>query len=72
MYLLLVARMATSLPPLAFRLTFQLYVTDYLYKRHVLTVSGEDGDELAAPFHQADFSALYDGIFIQAECTYYL
>ncbi len=46
--------MATSLPLLASRLTFQLSVTDYLYDRNVLTVSGENGDELAAPGLQAD------------------
>ncbi len=63
--------MATSSLPLASRLTFQLYVTDYLHEVHVLTVGSENGDELAAPGFQADFSAPYDGLFIQAEFTYY-
>jgi hypothetical protein len=54
MYLLLVARLATSWPPMASRLTFQLYVAEYLFKRNLLTVSGEDGDELPAPGLQAD------------------
>jgi hypothetical protein len=54
MYLLFVARMATSLLPLASRLTFQLYMTEYLFKRNVLTISGEDGDELPASGLQAD------------------
>jgi hypothetical protein len=70
MCLLLVARMETSSRPLASRLTFQLYMTDYLYERCVLTVSGEDSNELAAPGLQADFSALYDGLFIQTPCAY--
>ncbi len=63
--------MATSSLPLAFRLTFQLYMTDYFYARHVLTISGEDGDKPAAHGLEADFLALYDGIFIQAEWAYY-
>jgi hypothetical protein len=71
MYLLLVARMAMSSPPLASRLTFELSVADYLFKRNVLTISDEDGDKLAAPGLQADFSVICDGLFIQAECAYY-
>ncbi len=47
------------------------YMTDYLFQRNELTISGENGDELPAPGLQADFSALCDGIFIQAECAYY-
>ncbi len=62
--------MVTSSPPLASRLTFQLYMTEYLFKRNVLTIGSEDGDKLAAPGLQADFSALSDGIFIQAEFAY--
>ncbi len=46
--------MATSSPPLASRLTFQLYMTEYLFNRNVLTVGSENGDELAAPGLQAD------------------
>jgi hypothetical protein len=46
--------MATSSPPLASRLTFQLYTTYYLYEQNVLTISGENGDELPAPGLQAD------------------
>jgi hypothetical protein len=33
-------------------------VTKYLFKWNVLTISGEDGDELTAPGLQADFSAI--------------
>ncbi len=63
------------------RLTIQLYMTDYLYVWHVLTIGSENGDspplisiltfQLTAPGLQADFSALWDGLFIQAECAYY-
>jgi hypothetical protein len=47
MCLLLVGRMATSFLPLASRLSFQIYMTEYLFKQNVLTISGEDGNELA-------------------------
>jgi hypothetical protein len=63
--------MGTSSLPLVSRLTFQLSVTDYLFEQNVLTIGSKNGDELSAPGLQADFSALYVGIFIQAECTYY-
>ncbi len=35
-------------------MTFQLYITEYLFKRNVLTVSGENGDKLPTPGLQAD------------------
>jgi hypothetical protein len=55
------AKFRTSSQLLISRLTFQLYMTDYLYERNVLTIGGKDGDWLAAPGLQADFSAIYAG-----------
>ncbi len=45
---------------------------DGLFTRaNVLTIGGEDGDELAASGLQADFSVIIDGLFVRAECAYY-
>ncbi len=67
MYLLLGARTATSSAPLASGLTFQLYMSEYLFKRNVLTIGSEDGDKLAVPYLQADFSVIFAEIFLYIE-----